>query len=376
MIRKYKFVDFASSHQQGFRNHVIPIYEVPHWIKQYEAFECFTTYFFYTDEILAYMMAHSEQGHPSISGYHGKVWATFLPMDIDAKDPAKALDTVRLMARTLVEKWKIPEKGVHFYFSGAKGFHVLLDVRLFGQTAPSHHLHQIFATLREDLMFAFPPFDHTQMDLTIKDPVRLLRLPNTVNGKTGLYKIPLRYEEILSSSMEEIKNRAKSPQPLPYTDDTGLISNEEIESHPMFLKMFERVHRQVQRFTRKPFQYRFVPKHGEDPKDFLCPSLLAIWSRFVEPGYRNNCAIRLVSEFRLNGLKEDRSRELINQWNEKNQIGLKLYELEHILRSAYAHPFPYRYSCHDTILQKFCPCQDFRLCRDWAKRNFKKKSAV
>ena len=64
-MRKYRFVDFAAHHQKGFRNNVVALNEVPRLIQQYQAFDCFCTYFFYTDEIFAYMTTHAQKGHPA-----------------------------------------------------------------------------------------------------------------------------------------------------------------------------------------------------------------------------------------------------------------------------------------------------------------------
>ncbi|MBI1870441.1 MAG: hypothetical protein HYS07_04525, partial [Chlamydiae bacterium] len=219
-----------------------------------------------TDEIFAYMNTHVEKDHPSISGFPGKLWAPFLPLDIDAVDLEKALDAARVIAKTLIQEWKVPGEACHFYFSGSKGFHILLDIRLFGRVLANQHLHQIFSTLRENLMYELPLFDHALVDLTIKDAVRLLRLANTLHEKSKLYKIPLSVEEILSNTISE----------------------------------------------------------------FLCPAFLKMYENSVEPGLRNNSVIRLLSEFRLHGLSLEKSRELILAWNEKNKIGLLQRELEHV----------------------------------------------
>src|SRR5574341_576242 len=106
-MKKHRFVDFAAHYQKGFRNHIVEIYEVPKFVKQYQAYDCFSTYFFYTDEIFAYMSTHAEAGHPSISGYRGKIWAPFFPIDVDAKEPAKALEATRILGGTLVKAWRI-----------------------------------------------------------------------------------------------------------------------------------------------------------------------------------------------------------------------------------------------------------------------------
>ncbi|MBI1882788.1 MAG: hypothetical protein HYS08_01085 [Chlamydiae bacterium] len=256
MIKKYRFVDFAARGQSGFRNHVVSIEEVPLLIEQYQSTECFSTYFFYTDEIFAYMNTHIEKDRPSIAGFPGKLWAPFLPLDIDAVDLEKALDGVRVIGKTLIQEWKIPEGACHFYFSGSKGFHILLDVRLFGKVLPNQHLHQIFSTLRENLMYELPLFDHALVDLTIKDAVRLLRLSNTLHEKSKLYKISLSAEEIFSNTISEILKKAKKPRPLLYTDETGLVSKVSVTAHPRLSKIFKHVRALVRKYTLKPFTYR------------------------------------------------------------------------------------------------------------------------
>lgn len=366
-MRKYRFADFAAQHQQGFRNNIVALAEVPALVRRYRAYECFLTYFLYNDEIFAYMATHAREGHPSIAGYDGKVWAPFLPIDIDSADLGEALAACRIIARTLAEDWKIPREACHLYFSGAKGFHVLLDTRLFGKVVASQHLHWVFSAIRTGLIHHFPYFDRSLIDLSIKDRVRLLRLPNTVNAKSGLYKTALSFEELLSDSMEEIRRKAHEPRPLLYTDESGLVSKADVREHPLLAKMFRRIRRAVRRHTRKPFAYPLSPRLGEDPANFLCPGLLQIWESHVESGTRNNCAIRLLSEFRLNGLSEEKSRALISQWNEARGIGLSAFELGRTIHSAYSHPFPYRYSCRDPILQKFCPFQDLKKCEAWRR---------
>jgi len=91
--------------------------------------------------------------------------------------------------------------------------------------------------------------------------------------------------------------------------------------------------------------------------------LQKIWESHIEPGYRNNCAIRLASELRLLGLSEDEANDKLFEWNEKNGIQLPADELRAVVRSAYQHRFPYRYSCRDDILRRFCPLPDYRSCR-------------
>ncbi|HEY6363966.1 MAG TPA: hypothetical protein VI585_04155 [Candidatus Binatia bacterium] len=97
-MRKFKLVDFAAQYQKGFRNHIVPIGEVPVLVKSFKRYGCYATYFFYSDEVLTYMSAQAEASAPTIAGYEGKVWAPFLPIDLDHPD--------------LAPPWRLPDISV------------------------------------------------------------------------------------------------------------------------------------------------------------------------------------------------------------------------------------------------------------------------
>ena len=353
-------MDFAAHFQKGFRNHVVSIAEVPALVKRFDSYGCYATYFFYSDEILTYM---STQASPTVSGYNGKVWATRLPIDLDHPDLRVALAAARALASLLLDRWKVTPEALQVYFSGAKGFHLILDSRVFGRIIPSKSLPVIFASLRRLLVQELEPELREAADLTIKDRVRLLRLPNTRHEKSRLYKIIIHLDELATLGAETISELAKTTRPLELTDETGLLFRAGVGENAQAARAFERVRRQVRRLERKPFRYRIRPPADATRLDFLCAGMQRIWEIHVEPGYRNNCAIRLASEFRLLGLSAEETRARIFEWDERNAIGLPADELQGVVRSAYQHPFPYRYSCRDEILRSFCPLLDEETCQ-------------
>jgi hypothetical protein len=97
--------------------------------------------------------------------------------------------------------------------------------------------------------------------------------------------------------------------------------------------------------------------------------LQAIWQSHVDPGYRNNCAIRLASEFRLLGLAAEETSDKLLEWNLRNNIALPVDELMNVVRSAYQHRFPYRYSCRDAILRRFCSLPNYEACREFISQH-------
>lgn len=362
-MRKFHFVDFAAHFQKGFRNHVVSIADVPGLVASFGFYGCYATYFFYSDEILTYMSAQTGTERSSVAGYEGKVSAAFFPLDIDHENLAKALETARFFARMFLEEWKIEESGMQIYFSGSKGFHLMLDTRLFGKMNPSKSLPWLFAAMRRHLCQELPEPWRETVDLSIKDRVRLLRLPNTIHEKSGLYKVILSPHELESLNPDQIRKIAKSPRPLDATDQTGLISQAHVAENQTAARFFRRIRRQIRQLTKKTFEYHFRRPSDLSHIAFPCAGAQKIWESHVDPGYRNNCAIRLASDLRLLGLTEPEACEKLMEWNEKNAVGLPHFEIQSVIRSAYQHSFPYRYSCRDEILKHFCPLAAFEDCQ-------------
>jgi hypothetical protein len=360
-VGKFHLVDFAAHYQKGFRNHIVAIGEVPALVESFKRYGCYATYFFYSDELLTYMSA--QQSAPTIAGYEGKVWAPFFPIDLDHPDLLPALEAARRLTTFLLERWQIDPPAMQIYFSGSKGFHLMLDTRVFGKVLPSKNLPLIFDSLRRHLALEIPEPYRGTVDLAIKDRVRLLRLPNTIHEQSKLYKVSLNWDELQRLSAAEIRHCARTVRPLTQTDETGFLSQADVKENLAAVQLFQQVRRQLRKLTRKPFAYRFRRPADLTQLTFPCAALQKIWDSHIEPGYRNNCAIRLASELRLLGLSEDEASDKLVEWNERNAIELPAEELRNVVRSAYQHRFPYRYSCRDGILRRFCPLPDYQSCR-------------
>ncbi|ODS33393.1 MAG: hypothetical protein SCARUB_01502 [Candidatus Scalindua rubra] len=169
---KFNLVDFAAQYQPGFRNNVVPIGEVPEFMQKYKHFECYSTFFIYSQDILRYIEENIVNGHPSVSGYDGKIDATYFPIDIDSPHLDLAFEVTNKMLNFLTEKRSIQKEAVLVYFSGHKGFHVMLDMRIFGKIRPSKYLHLFFSKMRRNLIKQIKLDDASPFDMTIKDRVK------------------------------------------------------------------------------------------------------------------------------------------------------------------------------------------------------------
>src|SRR5258706_291454 len=109
----------------------------------------------------------------------------------------------------------------------------------------------------------------------------------------------------------------------------------------------QRIQRRWKKLTRKPFVYRVPRPDDLSQLQFPCAGAQAIWENHIEAGQRNSCAIRLASELRQLGPSAEETAQKLLEWNERNEIELPTDELRSVVRSAYQHRFPYRYSCRE-----------------------------
>ena len=94
-------------------------------------------------------------------------------------------------------------------FSGNKGFHVTVSTPLLDKLSGYTDTPKRIETLVRKLAGDIPG-----LDFTIYTTTHLIRSLNSINGKSGLYKIPLTEAEIFSFSPDEIITLAKKPRKL------------------------------------------------------------------------------------------------------------------------------------------------------------------
>ncbi len=184
--------------------------------------DCYASLLRFPVELLEWRNSHRNgNGHLTVAGYDGPALATFLPLDFDdEKNPGRALVTVRRALGILHERYSVPVESVRCYYSGAKGFHVEVPSGAFGGFEPSQH---IASRLRQLVQILFPAADRISCDRAIYEKLRLWRWPNTRHGKTGLYKVPLTGDEILTLTLDQIRMLAKAPRMVDYLDSHAYV---------------------------------------------------------------------------------------------------------------------------------------------------------
>jgi P4 family phage/plasmid primase-like protien len=182
--------------------------------------DAFQSIYLHSPTIQEYFKAQSViNGKPSLTGYKEIVGSDFLFGDIDVKGD---LATAQSITKSLIDRWErdfqVHSSTIRIVFSGNKGFHLDIPAELFAGFSPSKQLPQLQSAIVRHLAMGF----ENSVDLDIYYTLGLIRIENTKHGSSGLFAIPLTYEELSTLTIDQIKALAVSPRDLARIDTTTL----------------------------------------------------------------------------------------------------------------------------------------------------------
>jgi len=151
------------------------------------------------------MREHFRANGGSPAGFAGPCVARHVVLDIDRPDLNDALADCRKLVQTVLRRY--PELGDDppVYFSGNKGFHVLVE--LAHRPAPAVGFHRVAKTYCERLA----ALAGVAIDGGIYDLVRIVRLPNTRHPKSDLFKRRVPCECLFKLDLAAVLEMAKLP---------------------------------------------------------------------------------------------------------------------------------------------------------------------
>ena len=151
------------------------------------------------------MIAHYRANRNSVAEYAGPCGCRRLVLDIDRPDLVDALADARRLVTAIHERYPEMEGDVPVYFSGGKGFHVLLELAHSPPPAVGfQHVAKAFAV-------ALAARAGVKIDAGIYDVNHLVRLPNTKHPKSGLFKRRIDSEALFALDVPRILDMAKHP---------------------------------------------------------------------------------------------------------------------------------------------------------------------
>jgi hypothetical protein len=151
------------------------------------------------------MQDHYTKNRNSVAGFAGPCWCRYLVLDIDRADLEESLVGVRRLVAFVHQRYPESEDDVPIYFSGGKGFHVLLE--LAHNPPPAVGFHRTARTFAKGIAAAAG----VAIDDSIYDVNHIVRLPNTRHPKTGMYKRRIDTDALFRLDLVGILEHAQHP---------------------------------------------------------------------------------------------------------------------------------------------------------------------
>ena len=261
----------------------------------------------------------------SLSGFDGMIYMPdeFI-LDVDGSSIEKGLEKLHGL-NDLLETLDIPS---YKYFNGT-GFHIHIPGTAF-RWKPSTGLHLNV----KDKLTSAGVFNYA--DPSVTDKTRIIRLINTKNSKSNLYKVWL--PKWSTMTVEEIQEYAKFHKPEPI---------DELYCEPVFDVL--------ERGTKKEEPILVSQGRNPDPVNHTCIQKMM---HGVTTGQRHMVALRLAAYLRWR-FPEDVVRMLMESWRMKVssiENPFKKTEMDNLVEGCYSGHGGngYRYGCHDSIMDEYC----------------------
>lgn len=248
-----------------------------------------------------------------------------LYLDLDIDDIKNNYDKLKrdlhLIYRQLKRILYLEDKDIEIYFSGSKGFHIMINEKVL-RLDPARNLNEDYK------MFALRLKSFTiykTIDTKIYDKKRLFRVVNTINSKTGLYKVPITLKQINEFNYDDLIKWASEPK-----DIKPKIYIENKKSKQAFLDYIHNLREE----EKKKINHKVAREMLE--KKELLPCVKYILQNGASKGQRNNIANVLASALLQCGKPLDETLDIMQIWNsKKNEPALPEKEIIITTNSAY-----------------------------------------
>ena len=230
-----------------------------------------------------------------------KFYADYLVLDIDDKDLQGAVASLG----KAVDYLDYREVGYESWFSGSKGFHILIPTSQF-KFQPTND-----PEILKDMAIGLSTKININIDTSIYNVSRILRVKGSKHGKTGLYKVPLINPRI---PLEEMQEMAKAPMKDPFPEPDDYVTNDTlmaVYSHRTNMTTINR--------TILPTEDVKGSKIFTHPKE----------------GGRNEALYKIARKLARRSIGEAEGLFICEGWNKSLELPLSEVELKKTVMSAY-----------------------------------------
>ena len=273
----------------------------------------------------------------SLSGFDGLIYMPdeFI-LDVDGSSMLNARKKL-LDLLILLEKIKVPVK---VYFSGT-GFHVGVPSSAF-RWKPGKDLHlKVKDVLNKAGIFEYA-------DPSVTDKTRIIRIVNTRNSKSGLYKVELSKKD--TQTMLHVDDEEFSVGMKKYASIPRDVTTIDLECEPVFDVL--------ERTNKKSKNVEIIESSNQgrvpDPINYPCIQNMLNGTGY---GERHMTALRIAAHLRWR-YPEDIVRMVMEYWRQRvsAEKEFKKSEMDGLIEGVYSgHGGQgYRYGCNDPIMDKHC----------------------
>jgi len=212
--------------------------------------------------------------------------------DLDCEgDISKAHTDLKALIE-LFEIQGVKPTDMRLFFSGFKGFHVVFDPTA-SQLPNTTNKNEVFREIAIQVNDHLP---NKTADLAIYDTRRVFRIANTINSKSGLYKILINYPLL---PLDQILELAKTPQPF-----------NPVAQQPNF------VIRGIYDNAERDMVAKLQPKHTPTvyPSKSIAPQVLEQIIQGKPQGQRDAGAFYIVKYLQSKGFSKNEAEPLLIQY--------------------------------------------------------------
>lgn len=283
----------------------------------------------------------------------------YFDLDYEA-DPNVAQEEAVKLASFFVEELDIQEQDIRLYFSGSKGFHILIDERALG-VEPRTDLQKVYKHIAGYLRYRLGdvqskedetgrPVEYIEplkaVDLVVYTVKRMLRLPYSRHQATGLYKIELTLQQLKELSLDEIKERAKTGQTV--IRDTEKMVRKRPKAGAFFVDKLQEYIEAAATISDKRNKTEYV--FTKDKPPVCVEDILA--NGWKKDGDRNNATVQLCCYFKAAGYTKEEATEILENWVVKFTSADSRYSIQqrkantrNVIESVYGSEKDYQFGC-------------------------------
>ena len=274
----------------------------------------------------------------SVAKFNGTRYIEDIVFDIDKKENTDQYtkDKCIELVIFLEDKLGLEEHEYQIYFSGT-GYHIHTSNKLWGFDPSPDLPYQVKETIKKVLK----PLGKHFFDESIYMATGMFRLRNTINQKSGLYKVPLTRDELMMESPDAIKLLASVQR---FPDDEFYYSDEILETR------LERLKNHIIKKEAIPVQDKAFSKEIQRSNVACC--INKILQQGATEGSRNQSILRIATHLRRNNIPEEFAIAGMKYWNNLNGQGIEESLLTTKIKQTYRSP--YNYGCNDALLKEHC----------------------